>query len=232
MRPEVLPLPTNREQLHELLRSTSVSELRQRLAIATLDAEQHEPLDATLAAWEWRALGLLPLRDALLADPGRGQPFYRQLCATLLGEEAEHLPDELLTLLPPAPRALAEPPFEAPSGLRWAVATGLVAIGAAWLAGQLLLLGSMPVRTAGVPLALFTLALLVGVRARLPGLLGAACIWLVANLPGFHYRTMVEWPALLLLPAGLFLLACDRRIRAMWAWTMGRYQKRAAIPPK
>jgi hypothetical protein len=208
----------DRAAVLELLRSTSVSQLRRELAELPLDEEHRAALDALLAAWEWRAFGPLPLRDALVADPARGLAFYQTLSAALLGEIPAELPSELPDLLPAPPAPLADPAFEPPSGRRRAVATALVTLGLVWLLVQLLVRESVAVRPAGVPLALFTLALLVGVRAHWQGFLGSACIWLVANLPGFHHRTVLSWPTLPLLAVGVLLLALDGRIRAMWAW--------------
>lgn len=216
----------DRAAVLELLRTTSVSQFRQRLPDESLPADSRAALDAILAEWELRALGPLPLRDALLIDTARGPRFYRELSAALTGQAAEELPPELATLLPPRPAPADARQdatgFEPPSGRRWAVAMSLVLLGLIWLVVQVMVRESVVVRPAGVPLALFTLALLVGVRARWQGFLGSACIWLVANLPGFHYRTVLSWPMLPLLSLGVLLLACDSHIRAMWAWISAR----------
>jgi hypothetical protein len=88
------------------------------------------------------------------------------------------------------------------------------------LLGLPALFGRIPEHPAGLPLALITLALLVGIRAGKAGYAGSLCIWLVAQLPSFRHDTTASliWPALPLLGAGLLLLSVDRRIRAMWAW--------------
>jgi hypothetical protein len=216
------------DDLLMLLRDTSVSALRRRLPELVPD-EQRAVLDATLNEWERRALGPLPLRDALLVDQARGLPFYAALCEALGLPPAAELPPELATLLPSPPQAFRDPPFEPPSGWRRVAATALVALGTLWLGVQMLVWWGIPAQPAGVPLALYTLALLVGVRARLPGYLGSACIWLVANLPGFHYAEVISWPALPLLAVGVFLLALDKRIRAMWVW-VGRALT-TSVPP-
>jgi hypothetical protein len=91
------------------------------------------------------------------------------------------------------------------------------------LLGIPLLTGHLPSQPAGIPLALLTLALLLGIKAGWQGYAGSICIWLVANLPGFHHGTMVDlWLAIPLLVAGVILLALDRRVRVMWRWIRNR----------
>jgi hypothetical protein len=135
-------------------------------------------------------------------------------------------PASLETLLPdpPAPYTGPPPHFEQPLGLRRALAISLVFLGAAAL-GIPLLLGQRPVQPAGLPLGLFTLALLLGIRAGWTGYAGSFCIWLVPNLPGFHYGTTLSaflhaFPLLLL---GLVLLTFDSSVRNMWRWLMWRW---------
>jgi hypothetical protein len=132
-------------------------------------------------------------------------------------------PDDLEHLLPPPPQPYNEPMvrFEQPTGWRRALAIVLVVLGVASL-GVPLLAGSMPAQPAGLPLGLLTLGLLVGIRAGWPGSIGAFCIWLVPNLPTFHYGTSLAafWPALPLLTLGMLLLGCDRHVRALWRWIL------------
>lgn len=134
-------------------------------------------------------------------------------------------PDDLATLRPALPQRgrPAGPPFEQPSGWRRQLAFLLAAAGVVSLAVPLLG-GHIPEHPAGLPLALLTLALLVGIRAGWAGYVGAACIWLVANLPGFRHGTGLGslWASLPLLGAGLLLLSRDRNVRAMWGWLRGR----------
>lgn len=129
-------------------------------------------------------------------------------------------PDQLERLLPPLPSAMAAPQitFEQPEGVRRLVATLLVLAGSALVGGPMLF-GSIPSNPAGLPLALLTLGLLIGIRARPIGYVGSVCIWLVANLPGFHHDGLAHvWPFVPLLILGLILLALDPRVRAMWRW--------------
>jgi hypothetical protein len=137
-------------------------------------------------------------------------------------------PDDLETLLPPLPVPYEEPMvrFEQPTGWRRALAIALVVMGVASL-GIPLLLGQVPAQPAGLPLGLLTLGLLVGIRAGWAGYLGSLCIWLVPNLPNFHYSTKLTalWPDILLLVAGMVLLACDRYVRAMWRWIVRRSER-------
>lgn len=95
-----------------------------------------------------------------------------------------------------------------------------------------LLGGQIPEHPAGLPLALITLALLVGIRAGWAGYAGSLCIWLVANLPGFRHGMALQalWPALPLLVVGLLLLSADRRVRAMWRWVRQRLPWRRPDP--
>ena len=105
----------------------------------------------------------------------------------------------------------------------------LAATGVTLLATPMLL-GYIPARPAGTPLALLTMALLVGIRASWPGYAGAFCIWLVANLPGFRPGSTLAdfWPALPLILVGLLLLGLDRQVRAMWSWLRERLREVAA----
>ena len=147
------------------------------------------------------------------------------LAAWPAAESARYaLPAQLELLLPPEPvlHALPLPRFEQPVGARRVIATVLAGIGTG-LVGLPLLVGQTPTEPARLPLALITLALLVGIRARFAGYLGSLCIWLVANLPGFHHGNLhTLWPALPLLSIGLLLLMMDPRVRAMWRWIRGR----------
>ena len=234
---------------------------------ATLGPERAGALRELAMAWVQRALGSLPLRDALLVDGARGALAWDLLCEALVGErcaapegvgggpldgkalpsgepwsaclraadaglalavlpaETPRFPAPLLdTLLPPPPKAM--PPsssvFEQPTGVRRVLATTLALLGAV-IIGVPLLIGQEPTRTASLPLALITLALLVGIRAGPMGYAGSLCIWLVANLPGFHHGSLLTlWPAIPLLCVGLILLFMDKRVRAMWRWISRR----------
>jgi hypothetical protein len=127
---------------------------------------------------------------------------------------------QIESLVPPWPRAPREPElrFEQPGGVRRWAAIILATAGALSLIVPLLM-GDIPAQAAGLPLALLTLALLIGIQARWPGYLGSLLIWSVANLPGFHRDTVhLLWPAIPLLSVGLILLALDQQIRAMWRW--------------
>jgi hypothetical protein len=129
------------------------------------------------------------------------------------------IPPNLEALLPPEPQPFNPMLFDPPRGWRRTLAvvfatSGMALLGLPFLAGQ------VPEHPAGLPLALITLALMVGIRAGRAGYLGALCIWMVAQLPSFRHDTTASllWPALPLLAAGLLLLSVDRRVRAMWAW--------------
>jgi hypothetical protein len=90
-----------------------------------------------------------------------------------------------------------------------------------------LLGGTIPQHPAGLPLALITLALLIGISARWAGWVGATSIWLVANLPSFRHGTsaLALLPALPLLAVGVALLILDRRVRALWIWIRQQISK-------
>jgi hypothetical protein len=270
-----------REAVYKLLASATPDELREALWEGSfgerLAPDERAELRQHLAAWAQRALGPMPLRDALLVDERRGRRAFALLCAahTLgrapvppgcaaalpappaalvalppeLAAEPElanlaalaagagaalavqaalddyPFPDDLgaLAAAPPLAYRPARPPFRLASGWRRRLAALLAATGVTLLVTPMLL-GHIPARPAGTPLALLTLALLVGIRAGWPGYGGAFCIWLVANLPGFRPGSALAdfWPALLLLLVGLLLLALDRQVRAMWRWLRER----------
>jgi hypothetical protein len=234
-----------------------------------LSHEQIAELEEHLTAWSQRALGPMPLRDALLVDGRRGRRVYALICADLtayraplapelasaladapalaqepelaaLAARAEHegleivplaepdaypFPDNLDALLQLPPNTSHPPvePFEHPTGWRRRIAV-LLAAGGVLLLVVPMLGGQIPDHPAGLPLALLTLALLVGIRAGWTGYAGSACIWLVANLPGFRHGTDLRalWPALPLLAAGVMLLGRDRHVRTMWRWVRAR----------
>ena len=164
------------------------------------------------------SLATAPALVALAARAQRGN-----LDLAILDETANYpFPTDLEALTPPLP--LPDPPtvepFEQPVGWRRRGAILLTFSGALLLL-QPLLQGTIPNHPAGLPLALLTMALLVGIRAGWAGYTGSLCIWLVANLPGFRHGSSLPaslWPALPLIIVGLLLLWYDRRVRAMWAW--------------
>ncbi len=270
----------DRERVNTIIRDWSTQHLAQEVRAGRfgkqLNLSQVAELEALLTAWKQRALGPLPLRDALLVDEARGRRVFALLCAALVVQrapvppdldaalptdpadleelpaalaadpalsalaeaaardglrlavqrapEAFPYPDNLEALVAPPPR-LARPAeeFEQPTGWRRSSAILLAASGVLLLSLPLLG-GQIPRHSAGLPLALLTLALLVGIRAGWAGYAGSLCIWLVANLPGFRHGTDVRslWPALPLLAVGLILLSADRRVRAMWGWIRRR----------
>ncbi|MCU0491853.1 MAG: hypothetical protein MUD01_09715 [Chloroflexaceae bacterium] len=279
----------DQQRASAMLQEWSATRLLQELeaghfGVLLSDDERCE-LHDLLQAWVQRALGPMPLRDAILVDPQRGWRVYDLICialadgprelppesgaaltalntipltpeqlrqrlnshggtdgisAMLARAETENLvftyssvlplrfpqPD-LDTLMPPLPPAARTTErFEHPSGRRRIFAMALALLGVLLLAIPMLF-GEIPAQPAGLPLALITLALLVGVRARWPGYLGSVCIWLVANLPGFSHNRMVAlWPDVPLLVLGVCLLALDSRIRLMWRWIRARSDER------
>lgn len=270
----------DREAAYAIVRDWTAQHLLQELRAgrfgARLSAQQARELEAHLCAWGQRALGVMPLRDALLVDERRGRRVFALLCVALTTARVP-VPPGPATNLPPAPAdlvalpaelaatpalgalveaagagltlatqraadefpfpadldALVAPPpqrveagansFEQPTGWRRRIAILLVAGGVLLLALPLLG-GTIPEHPAGLPLALLTLGLLVGIHAGWAGYAGSLCIWLVANLPGFRHGIALTalWPALPLLAVGLLLLSVDRRIRAMWRWIRRR----------
>jgi hypothetical protein len=163
----------------------------------------------------------LAVAPALVALASRARREGLALAA--LGEDERYaFPTDLEMLLPPPPPALSVggDPFESPTGWRRRGAA-LLAVAGVTLLVLPLLLGAIPQHSAGLPLALITLALLVGIKAGWAGYVGSLCIWLVANLPGFRHGSALPaslWPALPLIIAGLAMLWLDPRVRAMWAW--------------
>lgn len=152
------------------------------------------------------------------------------LALALLDHPADYpLPADLQSLLPIAALrlALADERFVPPAGLRRNIAVAL-AVGGIVLLLVPMLSGSIPDHPAGLPLALITLALMIGIKAGWAGYSGALCLWLVPNLPGFRYgRSLTELlPYLPLLVAGLALLVFDHRVRALWVWVQGQIRAR------
>ncbi len=180
-------------------------------------------LDAFLARAEQDELGLIV------------HLFYDE--ATAASQEASKVstsypfPRDLDTLLPSPPAALTRPVqrFEQPVGGRRILAMALALLGAVLLIWPLLM-GQIPTQPAGWPLALLTLALMIGIKARWTGYSGALCLWLVPNLPGFHHDTIITtlWIGIPLMVVGIILLTLDRYVRAMWRaiwwWMCGRDQ--------
>ncbi len=279
----------NRRQTTELVRDWTAHRLFDALRAeqfnATLSSADIDELTVLTHDWVRRALGEMPLRDALLIDPQRGGRVYHLLCVafaldccklpadlaqrlpansaaetpvhafpadirdalcaqcpaldSLLAANnnddialaafsedapAARLPADLDALLPPSPAPLPnEVDFEPPAGWRSALAMGLALAGVA-LVGLPLMFGTIPSQTAGLPLALITLALLIGIRAGVAGYAGAFCFWLTANLPGFRYGSLLSlWPAIPLMLAGGALLRADRRVRALVRWIRQRF---------
>lgn len=186
------------------------------------------PVEPALAAGLGPAGDELPTLPAPLAAAPELQALGRlaaekSLALALLREgEGFPLPADLDALTPPAPTPLRrpEPPFEQPTGWRRRIAV-LLATGGVALLVLPVLVGQIPDHPAGVPLALLTLALLIGIKAGPAGYAGSLCIWLVANLPGFRHGSSllsILWPALPLMGVGLGLLSLDRRVRTMWGW--------------
>lgn len=280
----------------ELLRTWTPERLQQQLEAGqfagTLGADEQAELHELLHDWVQRALGAVPLRDALLVDAQRGARVYDLIARALTlerqqvpaaagrmlaaqcergetlsvaqvraalaevagtdapGDELEGLlqraeepglalvcysgqvprypfPPDLETLLPPLPPPYRDTPrgFMPPTGWRRGLALALVLLGVAWL-GVPLLFGHVLAHPAGVPLAMLTLGLLIGIRAGWPGYCGSFCIWLIPNLPGFHYGTpFATLPAIVpLLLLGLLLLAADQHVRALWRWIALRWR--------
>lgn len=136
------------------------------------------------------------------------------------------LPSDLDMLQLPQPSPYTPPPnviFRQPTGWRRTAAFAFVLSGVAAL-GVPLLTGSVPVQPAGLPLGLLTLGLLVGIRAQWQGYVGSVCLWLVPNLPGFHYdaNPSAFLHAIPLLISGSVLLISDAHVRAMWRWILRR----------
>lgn len=180
-----------------------------RLAIATSAAGGGQAADADSA-------------DAALASLLDQAEAQNLALVWYAGPTAHYpLPPNLDNLLPQPPPPYQEAPlyYEPPTGRRRALAIALVLLGMGWFAIPLLS-GYLPPHPAGPPLALLTLGLLVGIRAGWPGYAGSFCIWLIPNLPGFHYGTpFATLPAMIpLLLMGLVLLASDRYVRALWRW--------------
>jgi hypothetical protein len=200
------------------------------LALTEVTCNAAPPELLTLAHQTSSPLELQHLRQSLVGP----QPSCLDHCLEQAEQQSLYLAwaaqdnDELYPypdlnkLLPEPPHIPSTGSFEQPRGLRRAFAMSLVLLGSILLVWPLLL-GRLPEQPAGLPLALMTVALLIGIRAGSAGYLGAGCIWAVANLPTFHYGTLIDlWPALPLLIIGVILLALDRRVRLMWRWIRRR----------
>ncbi|WP_298400514.1 hypothetical protein [uncultured Chloroflexus sp.] len=137
-------------------------------------------------------------------------------------------PSNLLELTPPPPAPYRNDlVFEQPTGLRRWIAIVLAVSGVIVLIVPLLF-GHIPEHPASWPLALLTLALMIGIKAGPLGYLGAFCIWLVANLPSLRQGTppISLWPDIPLVALGLLLLWRDRRVRAMWQFIRRQFKRR------
>jgi hypothetical protein len=203
------------------------------LICSALTIAQVEVSPELLAAL--RARGPAELTPADLADLAAQHPNLTRLidlagsqglAIALIDVPAVYPPlTDLVSLLPIAAlrRAYADDRFVPPTGLRRNIAV-VLALGGIALLLVPMLSGSIPERPAGLPLALITLALMVGIRAGWAGYLGAICLWLVPNLPGFRYGQSLSelMPYLPLLVAGLALFIADRRVRALWVWVRGQ----------
>lgn len=191
-------------------------------AAATMPPELAEAL---------RAYGLGDLIPGDLADLAARDPALARL-ADLAGREGLALalldrsaayppPTDLGNLLPALPlRPLfSSEEFRPPTGPRRSIAV-ILAVGGVAAMIIPMIGGVIPEHPAGLPLALLTLALMIGIKAGWAGLIGALCIWLVPNLPGFRHGNGLPalLPVLPLLLVGLSLLIGDRRVRALWAW--------------
>jgi hypothetical protein len=207
------------ERLSQLLRDTTPRQLLTMVlsgeANRDLPPAARDELLTLLQAWDQRALSEVPLRDALLVDPERGVRVYQLLAGSDLDPSLLRAIEQL-PLNAPEPWQPPETDFLLASPQRRALAMLLALIGALLL-GLPLLVGEIPHHPAGIPLALITLALLIGIGASWPGYLGSALIWLVPNLPSFHHSVgMAFWPTLPLLAFGLILLSLDHNVRRMW----------------
>jgi hypothetical protein len=206
------------ERLTKFLRDTTPRQLATLVreeAVVDLRPAQREELLTILQAWDERALSDVSLRDALLVDPERGLRVYRVLSgsdanAAVLNEI------EAIPITAPQPWQPPESDLFISSPWRRGLAMLLAFVGALML-GLPLLVGEIPHHPAGMPLALITIALLIGIGAGWPGYLGSALIWLVPNLPSFHHSVgMAFWPTLPLLLIGLVILSLDHNVRRMW----------------
>ncbi|NTW01342.1 MAG: hypothetical protein HGA19_08515 [Oscillochloris sp.] len=167
------------------------------------------------------AVSALVVKNPALAELAE-QAEREGLTLALLDQPANYpLPADLDTLLPLSNSAqvFVNERFTPPTGARRNVSIAL-ALGGTALMIVPLLGGSIPSRPAGLPLALITLALVVGIRAGWSGYIGSFCIWLVSNLPGFRHDTslLALISTLPLLLIGVVLLIFDRRVRALWLW--------------
>ncbi len=171
-------------------------------------------------------LAALHIHDAAIYQLAERVTHTSQSLVLLEQPGSFPLPTDLHRLLPTIPLHLphADDYFVPPTGLRRWVAVTLALI------GVLLLLvpvmgGTIPKHPAGLPLALITLALMVGIKAGWAGYCGALCLWLVPNLPGFradrHLAELLPYVPLVL--GGVTLLIYDRRVRALWAWVRGQF---------
>lgn len=214
---QALALPTDAEPTPQQIRAVMATLRSQRHAHSpeARDSEADQAFDTVC--------------DAL--DTALQRAEAEQLALTWYdGDTARYpFPTTLEALLPPLPTPFADPvvQFEQPTGWRRTIAMSLAIAGLGLLVLPLLM-GHQPQQPAGLPLALLTLALMVGTRAGWSGYAGALCIWLVANLPGFRHGTPFLWPAVPLLTLGLILLALDRHVRAMWRWICQLFTRRFA----
>lgn len=234
LRDALLVDPRRGARVYDLLCKTLTVE---RYVVPPAIAELIEPADDGAIAPEQVRLRLEAATGTLMQKPEQREHLEQLTAlasvidhaeatglalACYAGETAHYpFPDDLDALLPVPPPPFPQPvvPFEQPIGWRRRLAMGSAFLGVAFL-GVPLVMGRMPAQPAGLPLALLTIALLVGIKAGWAGFAGSLCIWLVANLPGFHHDTVGStlWPGVPLLVVGVILLSLDRHVRAMWHW--------------
>lgn len=125
-------------------------------------------------------------------------------------------PDDLETLLPPNPQpyTILENGGYLPSGWRRTFSLVMVSLAMA-LTGVPLLTGRIPARATRLPLGLFSMGTLVGIRATWAGYTGGLFLWLAANLTEFQQPKRIA-PAIFLFP-GMLLLGFDHRVRTLFA---------------
>lgn len=222
LRDTLLIDPRRGERVHNLICATTT------LGYCALSAESVQGF-SPLKDKEAENLTSKQIYAILANDPSASKLFshleqtdFTELGFVLSPEDkiSYPFPSDLETLLPPLPKAYQEEQiqFEQPKGWRRILAIMLALLGLTTFLLPLIL-GQLPTQPAGLPLGLLTLALLVGIHSDWLGFAGAGAIWFVANRPDFRYGSpLTLFPTLLLLFLGIFLLALDRHVRALWNW--------------